>query len=93
MGKDFLRVQIDLAFPLEDGKLNKDAQEAHDLLIDAIAKAKALSREITEVPTESTTRATRHVCRHADGLPCLEVEDVDDRAVCVADARARAMKE
>lgn len=85
---DVIRVQIDLAFPCDDkGGVAPEVKAAHNALIDSIAKARSVAVKVT--PMEDTQAAKRHVCRHADGLPCVESEDVKEGAACVAAARAK----
>lgn len=84
-----MHVVIDAHLPLpcdESGKLTPEAQALHDALLDLVAKARKLCSAPT--PNDSTSTARRHICRHAEGLPCVEDEEVDDDARCVVDARA-----
>ena len=62
-----------------------ESQAIHDALLDLLCKAKALAVDVT--PGERTTLATRHICRHADGKPCVESEELTDTAACVVEAR------
>lgn len=84
-----MHVVIDAHLPLpcdEAGKLTSEAQGLHDALLDLVAKARKLCSAPT--PQDTTATARRHVCRHAEGLPCTDDEEVADGARCVADARA-----
>jgi len=84
-----MHIVIDAHLPLpcdEAGKLTTEAQSLHDALLDLIARARKLCSQPT--PQDESARARRHVCRHADGLPCTDDEAIEDGARCVADARS-----
>lgn len=82
-------IVIDAYLPLpldEGGKLTEEAQAIHDELLDLLARARKLCSAPT--PQDTSAVARRHVCRHAEGLACVDDEEVNDDARCVADARA-----
>ncbi len=82
-------VVIDAHLPLpcdERGALTAEGKALHDALLDIVAKARKLCSAPT--PQDSPAVARRHVCRHAEGLPCVEEEDIADGSRCVTDARA-----
>lgn len=84
-----MHVVIDAHLPLpcdESGKLTPEAQALHDALLDLVAKARKLCSAPT--PQDTSAVARRHVCRHAEGLACVDDEEVNDDARCVAAARA-----
>lgn len=84
---DCIRITADVSFPCDErGEIRAECREAHDALLDALAAARKCAVDVTE---REPTKATRHVCRHADGLPCVEDEDVQEGAACVSAARAK----
>lgn len=70
-----VRVMIDLAFPAsDDGNVDPKAKAVYDALLRAVEAARSASVDVTSV--ESTTVAKKHVCRHAEGLPCVEEVEI-----------------